>query len=77
MHGPNRAMKHTVCSAIGRCGEGNVPIRTSHFFYAALTPQEAVASVQFFVGAHDLPPPSRIRLATNPQKFLVVPLIAL
>ena len=46
--------------------EGNVPIRTSHFFYAALTPQEAVASVQFFVGTHDLPPPSRIRLATNP-----------
>jgi hypothetical protein len=46
--------------------EGNVPIRTSHFFYAALTAQEAVAFVQFFVGTHHLPPPSRIRLATNP-----------
>ncbi|MEP7113882.1 MAG: hypothetical protein ABI862_11490 [Ilumatobacteraceae bacterium] len=46
--------------------EGNVPIRTSHFFYAALTRQEAVVHVQFFVGPHDLPSPSRIRLATNP-----------
>jgi hypothetical protein len=45
---------------------GNVPFRTSHFFYAGLTPQEAVSYVQFFVGPHGLPSPSRIHLATNP-----------
>lgn len=45
---------------------GKVPIRTSHFFCAALTRAEANAFVQFFVGPHGLPPPSRVRLATNP-----------
>lgn len=45
--------------------EGNVPIRTSHFFCAALTREEATAFVQFFVGPH-LPSPSRVRLAIHP-----------
>lgn len=46
--------------------EGHVPARTSHFFYAALTKQQATAHVQFFVGPHGLPPPCRVKLATNP-----------
>lgn len=45
---------------------GNVPARTSHFFHAALTRGRAFAFVQFFVGPHVLPPPSRVELATNP-----------
>jgi hypothetical protein len=46
--------------------EGYVPARTSHFFYAALTRDEAAVFVQFFVGPHGLAPPSRVRLAVNP-----------
>lgn len=46
--------------------EGYLPSRTSHFFGAALSPKEAVAYVQFFVGPHALPPPSRVRLGNNP-----------
>lgn len=47
---------------------GYVPNRTSHFYGAALSPDEAVAYVQFFVGPNALPPPSRVRLAKNPIK---------
>ena len=46
--------------------QGYVPNRTSHFFCATLTPKEAVAYAQFFVGPLALTPPSRIRLALNP-----------
>jgi hypothetical protein len=42
-----------------------VPVRTSHYFYASLTPEEATATVQFFVGP-DLSTPSRVQLASNP-----------
>ncbi len=47
--------------------DGGVPVHTSHLFYAALTAKAATAHVQFFVDRHGPPPPpSRIRLATNP-----------
>ena len=45
---------------------GCLPARTSHFFHSVLTPEEAVAFVQFFVGPTGLPPPARVRLAVNP-----------
>jgi hypothetical protein len=48
---------------------GAVPVRTSHFFNAALTREEASARIQFFVGPQALPKPSRVKLATNPLRI--------
>jgi hypothetical protein len=49
--------------------ERYVPRETSHFFHAALTPAEAFAHVQFFVGPGELPLPSRVLLAQNPLRI--------
>ena len=46
--------------------QGCLPERTSHFFHAVLTRDEARAFVQFFVGRSELPPPARVRLAAKP-----------
>ena len=45
---------------------GYLPVRTSHFFHAVFTRDEARAFVQFFVGPSGLPPPALVRLAVNP-----------
>lgn len=49
--------------------QGHRPPNPSHFFYAEVNMQTALARVQFFVSEEDLPLPSLVRLGRSPSRL--------